>query len=224
MIQHRFFSFNAQGIDFFVGDLHGEYTQLMHLLQSLGFNFDSDRLFAVGDLIDRGPESQQCLSLIEEPWFYSTLGNHEAMLIGGRNSDQVRLLHRRSGGAWVEQLSTDELNAFIALIDREMPLSMTVDTTYGQMGLVHAAAPSDWESLVNGSLSKDEQENCIWSIDQYKRAQIKQSKAIEGIDRVVHGHVNCLYIEKGENQIWLDTLLQSGRLSIRTAQQLFEGP
>ncbi len=39
------------------------------------------RDFVVGDLIDRGPNSMECLRLIKEPWFFSVLGNHEDMML-----------------------------------------------------------------------------------------------------------------------------------------------
>ncbi|MGL9724118.1 metallophosphoesterase [Sodalis sp. (in: enterobacteria)] len=33
----------------------------------------------LGDLIDRGPQSEACLPLLENPWFRSVRGNHEQM-------------------------------------------------------------------------------------------------------------------------------------------------
>lgn len=36
---------------FVVGDIHAEYTQLMVALKDVGFNFNSDFLIAVGDLV-----------------------------------------------------------------------------------------------------------------------------------------------------------------------------
>lgn len=47
---------NTTGRDFVVGDVHGEYTKLMEGMARLDFSPGAgDRLFAVGDLIDRGP-------------------------------------------------------------------------------------------------------------------------------------------------------------------------
>ena len=72
---------NAQGRDFIVGDLHGCRSMLDALLEHVGFDTARDRLFSVGDLVDRGPDSMACLDLLLEPWFYPVLGNHDAMLM-----------------------------------------------------------------------------------------------------------------------------------------------
>lgn len=72
---------NTQGKDYVVGDLHGCYALLERLLNEVNFNPAQDRLFSVGDLIDRGPDSLRCLQLLDEPWFYAVMGNHEEMLL-----------------------------------------------------------------------------------------------------------------------------------------------
>lgn len=72
---------NYEGRDFLIGDLHGCYDELMKLLNYVKFDSQFDRLFATGDLIDRGPKSRECLELLSKPWFFSVLGNHEDLLI-----------------------------------------------------------------------------------------------------------------------------------------------
>jgi len=98
MQQHRRFPLNQAGQDWFVGDLHGEYTLLMQSLERVGFDSTRDRLFAVGDLIDRGPDSRRCLELLKEDWFHSTLGNHEQVLVMGLNDESIQTRHRSIGG------------------------------------------------------------------------------------------------------------------------------
>lgn len=71
---------NTSGTDFVVGDLHGCFQLLDALLIQVRFDPARDRLFSVGDLIDRGPDSLACLQLLQEPWFFAVAGNHEAML------------------------------------------------------------------------------------------------------------------------------------------------
>jgi serine/threonine protein phosphatase 1 len=72
---------NAIGRDFVIGDLHGCFDLLESLMKAVDFNIHQDRLFSVGDLIDRGPFSLRCLQLITEPWFYAVMGNHETMML-----------------------------------------------------------------------------------------------------------------------------------------------
>ena len=64
-----------------LGDLHGHYPALLHLLNTVQFDPTVDRLFSVGELIDRGPDSLACLQLLQQPWFYAVLGNHEAICL-----------------------------------------------------------------------------------------------------------------------------------------------
>ena len=51
------FEENRQGRDFVVGDVHGEFGVLENALEQIQFDFQVDRLFCVGDLIDRGPQT-----------------------------------------------------------------------------------------------------------------------------------------------------------------------
>ena len=53
------FELNTAGRDFGVGDIHGYFTKLQAALDAIGFNPAVDRLFSVGDLVDRGPESAE---------------------------------------------------------------------------------------------------------------------------------------------------------------------
>ncbi|MGH8672477.1 MAG: metallophosphoesterase [Burkholderiales bacterium] len=77
----RFLDENPLGSDYVVGDLHGERRLLDVLLERVRFNPAHDRLISVGDLIDRGPDSEACLELLCEPWFYAAFGNHEELFI-----------------------------------------------------------------------------------------------------------------------------------------------
>lgn len=72
---------NIDGRDFVVGDLHGCFDELGNLLKHVKFNPAIDRLFSTGDLMDRGPKSLECVSLLNKTWFYPVLGNHEDILL-----------------------------------------------------------------------------------------------------------------------------------------------
>ena len=53
------------GRDFVAGDVHGEFEALEATLANLGFQPDRDRLFARGDLVDRGLRSADALAWME---------------------------------------------------------------------------------------------------------------------------------------------------------------
>ena len=64
-----------------VGDLHGCFACLMAALRERRFDPYQDLLLSVGDLIDRGPQSAQCLDLLRYRWVCAVRGNHEQMAL-----------------------------------------------------------------------------------------------------------------------------------------------
>ena len=98
---------NLVGRDFIIGDLHGCLSQLNELLAHVGFNPTTDRLFSVGDLIDRGPDSFGCFQLLNQPWFHAVRGNHEEMACMAMSSNREesmggKFLWSRNGGQWID--------------------------------------------------------------------------------------------------------------------------
>ena len=81
------FDINELGRDFVVGDLHGCIDHFERLLDQIEFDAEKDRMFSVGDLVDRGPDSMACLRLLKEPWFHAVLGNHEDMMLDAVSSN-----------------------------------------------------------------------------------------------------------------------------------------
>ena len=66
-----------------VGDIQGCFEPFQHLLDKVQFNLDQDRLWSVGDLVNRGPDNLKTLR-----WFYQhrdnvtmVLGNHDLHLL-----------------------------------------------------------------------------------------------------------------------------------------------
>lgn len=72
---------NIAGRDFAVGDIHGHFTALQGALDAVAFDPVRDRLFSVGDMVDRGPESEQVLDWLAKPWFFAVQGNHEDIAV-----------------------------------------------------------------------------------------------------------------------------------------------
>ncbi len=78
----RTFARNERGRDFVVGDIHGMFSALEGFLHELSFDAGRDRLFSVGDLIDRGAESEAVLQwLTGREWFHAIRGNHDQFLL-----------------------------------------------------------------------------------------------------------------------------------------------
>jgi serine/threonine protein phosphatase 1 len=83
-----------------IGDVHGHYDGLMLLLEAIAPQSD-DRVYFLGDLIDRGPQSAQVVDFVQKSPYHCLLGNHEQMLLevlSGSASSQVRQAWLYSGG------------------------------------------------------------------------------------------------------------------------------
>lgn len=63
-----------------IGDVHGHYDGLMHLLDRIA-PAQTDQVYFLGDLIDRGPASAQVVSFVQKNGYTSLLGNHEQLML-----------------------------------------------------------------------------------------------------------------------------------------------
>jgi serine/threonine protein phosphatase 1 len=94
---------NTVGRDFAVGDIHGCFSALQKVLDTVTFDPAVDRLFSVGDLVDRGPESHLVLEWLDKPWFHAIGGNHDHMAWRSALGDPYpHVDHRRHGGEWLD--------------------------------------------------------------------------------------------------------------------------
>jgi len=183
---------NQQGRDFIVGDIHGMFSALDTLLEKIKFNPEVDRLISVGDLVDRGADSHRVLDYLDQPWFFSIMGNHEQMCLeAATNPSTYRNWVKHNGGAWWE--SIDEVKqqairkAFAAL-----PTIAEIPTDNGLIGVVHAdiTARIGW-SRFKETISKDKslRHFAIWSRARFDRYQaIGSTENIQGVKFVVVGH------------------------------------
>lgn len=65
------------GRDIVVGDVHGCFRTLERALGEIAFDPSRDRLFGVGDLVNRGPHSADAVEWLDSRFDVVTLGNHD---------------------------------------------------------------------------------------------------------------------------------------------------
>ena len=206
----KFFGKNTRGRDFIVGDIHGSFSALELLLQRIRFNPECDRVFSVGDLIDRGPESHRVIEFLNYEWFHSIMGNHERMLLDSEHSPQVlENWTHYNGGAWWKKIP-DNIRPRIRKVLANLPLAFEVSTAIGQVGIVHADIPTGtpWHQFIRAlDTDPDMDEYALWSRNRYKHFKMMgRTVPVEGIDLVVFGHTpvseplhtaNFYYIDTG---------------------------
>lgn len=223
----RFPTNEAGGRDFAVADIHGHFTKLQQALDAVGFNPERDRLFSVGDLVDRGPESAQVLEWLQRPWFHAVQGNHEE--IG------VRYVRERSigtghytvlGGAWLLDLpAIDQMNIADALAD--LPIAIEVETPGGLVAIVHADCPMPTWGLFTQFIEHSEVNHReMKDLSQWSRRRLEQADAsgVPDLRALVVGHTplrepavlgNVYHIDTGA---WLKD--GSGRFTLLDLQTL----
>ena len=122
-----------------VGDIHGELAMLQRLLRLAAYEPQHDRLIALGDLVDRGPQSREVLQwFAQNPGACSLLGNHEALMLGAAHDPRTEQLWCYNGGDWSRALGAATLAQLREQV-AAFPLAIELQADDGRrIGLVHA--------------------------------------------------------------------------------------
>lgn len=204
------FAVNTKGRDFAVGDIHGHFTMLQQALDAAGFDQEVDRLFSVGDLVDRGPECRDALDWMDKPWFHPVRGNHDDYVVRFDTCDMDNWVY--NGGAWFAGLAFDEQREFAAQFT-ELPIAIEVETPGGLVGLVHADCPfPTWRHLQNvlsgeADISKNELklvlDTCMWSRSRIERGV---TDGVQDVRAMVVGHAPLRQAAVLGNVYYIDTM------------------
>ena len=202
---YRRFERNPAGRDFVVGDIHGMFASLEELLALVSFDRERDRLFSVGDLIDRGPRSRAALDWLAKPWFHPVRGNHEQFLLDSEDRSTRALWIHYNGGAWWLECPPDEREAFVAACTA-LPIAIEIETSHGRVGVVHADAPrsNSWPQFLSGLESFDERtvEHALWSRE---RIGADFATRVSGVELVICGHTPTPRVVESGNVRFIDT-------------------
>lgn len=203
-VKTKSYPINKVGRDFVVGDIHGEYKKFIDKLAEVNFDKSVDRMFSVGDLVDRGPESELCLKLVDEEWFYSVKGNHEDMMVGGllENDNSMLFNWYRNGGNWARdsELTHDQLQD-LARKARDLPTAINVYCHDGKMiGICHAQPPKsyDWDDITDPF----SETMMLWGRTRIKLAE---RHVVDNVTWTFHGHTPVAKPVHLGNTTFLDT-------------------
>ncbi len=135
-----------------IGDLQGCFRSLQALLERISFDRKHDRLWFVGDLVNRGPDSAACLRFVRElgASAVTVLGNHDfhllAALEGGGKRGKFDTLDDV-----LEAPDAAELGAWL----RQQKL-LHVE---GDFAMVHAGLLPQWSWSLAQSLAREVEED-----------------------------------------------------------------
>ncbi|HKT34217.1 MAG TPA: symmetrical bis(5'-nucleosyl)-tetraphosphatase [Nitrospira sp.] len=131
-----------------IGDIQGCFKSLRRLLEHISFDQQEDRLWLVGDLVNRGPDSLATLRFIKSlgASVFPVLGNHDLYLLAAAE-DIVKL---RPKDTIQDVLAADDCSALIEWLRRQ-PLHRREAPFF----MVHAGLLPQWTTDDAASLAQE---------------------------------------------------------------------
>ena len=198
---------NPQGRDFVVGDVHGCFRTLGRALVELRFDPDRDRLFGVGDLVNRGPHSIEAIDWLEHRFEAVTLGNHDRSALRCLEA-ALRQCNARPEEDWIRALKRSDYPRWLAAL-RQMPLALTIDTPHGPGGVVHAEPPDlDWTratALLEAGADSDIDNALLGFEESTPNLDQTRKQPVEGLRALISGHFVVKAVQITANRWNLDT-------------------
>jgi serine/threonine protein phosphatase 1 len=184
---------NTLGRDFIVGDIHGAYDAVFAAMEMVSFDSQVDRLFSVGDLVDRGVQSARCAEFLTLPYVHAVRGNHEQNLLdlyanGEPNFDTLNYMIRAYSMQWWLKTSDPERHKILSLFSH-LPNVIEVETARGLVGMVHADIPKGmtWPEFTN-RIEAGDYETLAVSLEGRDRIKTMDCTGVQGVGRVFVGH------------------------------------
>ncbi len=206
-----------------VGDLHGRYDQFMRLLELANYDPASDVLYSVGDLIDRGPKSVECVEWFENhERCYAIKGNHEHMMMDG---EWFATWLSNGGRACLESLSENDRDmAWLhdILVNWPWVIDVGEDDEEHAFRIIHAEMPPGWpesyfQDMLNYATNPNDPsfQRCVWSrkLIRHAASNIANGRPVDegvefNLDRhrtVFVGHTPCKEAFSCGDHWFLDT-------------------
>ena len=204
---------NAHGRDFVVGDVHGCFRTLERALDALGFEQGRDRLFGVGDLVNRGPHSDEAVEWLDRRFDAVAIGNHDRAVLRWLESNSGT--PPPPGSEWLSAISPGDHPRWRAALAR-LSLAITIETAHGPVGIVHAEAPDRVWSRATTMLENGDSsviDIALLGFAACETAHQPRSQPVEGLRALVHGHEPGRTVRRNVNRWNIDTGAGIARLN-----------
>ena len=194
------------GYTYVISDIHGRRDSFYDILRQIELK-PEDKLYILGDVIDRGPHGIEILKhIMNMPNAEMILGNHEYMMLNalGEPYDGIEKNISRCCDLWYSNggrvthmswlfLSKSEKKEIINYL-RSLPLNIDIEAAGKKYRLVHAADGEFHSRYIDAHNSLAE--FCVW--------ERKALADMEEADRsYVFGHTITFMFESSENpKIW----------------------
>lgn len=142
-----------------IGDIQGCYEDLTNLLDKIKFNPSSDKLWFVGDLVNRGPDSLHALRFIK------SLGESAQVVLGNHDLHLLAIYHgikKNKDNSIQDILDAPDCLELLNWLRQQPLLFHDIQTKFT---MVHAGINPSW-SLIEAQQYAKELEN-ILSSDNY---------------------------------------------------------
>lgn len=166
-----------------MSDLHGEYDKFIEMLKLIDLK-STDKLYILGDVIDRGPKSLEIIDYIRKVDNIKLLmGNHESFCLQVLLKNNYFDIWFNAGGETtynqLKERDSEYICEFIKFIS-VLPKYLIIDNYI----LVHAGVeiPEDFDSSVEVLMDLQDEDMLLWD-----REFITSDKTINGYT-VVCGH------------------------------------
>ena len=110
-----------------ITDIHGNIEGLNAVLDDIKTR-NIDDIFCLGDVIDIGPNSKECVDKLIELNIKTILGNHELYLLRGTDIESTIVGEEKEHYKWVKESLTDKEINFI----KSCPLYYEINIDYDQ--------------------------------------------------------------------------------------------
>jgi bis(5'-nucleosyl)-tetraphosphatase (symmetrical) len=139
-----------------IGDLQGCFDELQALLEYINYKPDNDHLWFVGDIVNRGPKSLECLRFVKKLHDQGkadmVLGNHDFHLLAAYSGLEKFTSKSDTLTQILEAPDVDKLIDWL----RQQPLLVTHPVFHAIM--VHAGVPPQWTISEAQSYAKEVQQ------------------------------------------------------------------